>query len=112
MEIYITHWWCCLKPTERAVFTAGAYAIGSGLNYITVEAWDILWLSAFGESALERAEIFKHSYGLTEGVIPCGEDCVKPVYFLNMAYWTEVYLFSLTDAFVCTAPCKVLAFSG
>jgi len=112
MEINITSWWCCLKPTERAAFALGAASIGTGQTYIYGATFDAVWLTAFGESALIRAEIFKSSYGLTAGVISCGDDCFIDVYFMDMAYWTEVYLFSLTDAFICVEPCKILTFSS
>lgn len=112
MEIYITSWWCCLQSTERAAFALGAASIGTGQTYIYAAIFDAVWVTAAGYSALERAEIFKSSYGLTAGVISCGEDCFIDVYFMNLTYWAEVYAFSLTDEFICSEPCKLLTFTS
>lgn len=112
MEIYITHWWCCLKPTERAAFSFGASAIAIGRFYVNRAAFDAIWLSAASESPLERRDAFIFYTGLEPGEIPCGEDCIEEVYLMPPDYWAEVYLFSLTDAFICTQPCKILAFTS
>jgi len=110
METYIEIWWCCLDPVEQAAFAYGAASVGVGQTYMFAATFDALWLAAVGKSPLEREDIFKVSYGLTPGEISCGEDCFIDVYFLDMEYWTQIYIFSLTDAFICSEPCKERTF--
>ena len=110
--IFIEKWWCCLNPVEKTAFTLGAVSVGLGQTYIYGATFDAVWIGAIGSSPAERSAAFITTYGLEAGVISCGEDCEIDVYFMDMGYWGEVYAFSLTDAFVCEAPCKVLTFSS
>lgn len=112
MTINIEKWWCCLPTKEQTAFALGASSIGTGQTFVYKATFDALWLFGTGGSLLIRSEIFINYYHMTPGVISCGEDCEIEVYFLDMAYWSEVYAFSLTDAYICSEPCAILRWRG
>lgn len=55
-------------------------------------------------------EYFELHYGLEHVLIPCGEDCVIDAEVFVGDFWPALYVFSLTDGFICTAKCKLLTF--
>jgi len=69
----------------------------------------IIALTGEGSSIL-MLEFFEQFFGLDHVLIPCGEDCEIDAEVFVGDFWPLLYAFSQTDAFICSAPCKLLTF--
>lgn len=107
----IEFWWCCLNPRERnlVLFLLPRFAfVGS---YIKQDDYNLYWAVQGYLPNNAMVVFFQRTYGLTPGTIDDGEGGTIPVYFFDLSYWSQVTVFSHTDAFICAQPCKILRFS-
>lgn len=103
-------YWCCLNPRERQMITLliGAFAVNP--EYVTQATYTVFtFLTGRAAFILMNAQ-FLITYGLTEGEIINEDGLPVPVVFFDLEQWSEFYAFSLTDDFICLAPCKFLTF--
>jgi len=106
----INRWWCCQNPRERnmTVFLIGAYVAND--EYVTLAQYTVFsFLTGMAALSLLSAS-YVERYGLEYGSIIDGEGNPTAVYFFDAEQWAEFYVFSLTDAFICTSPCQLLTF--
>lgn len=108
MDIHIELWFCCLNANEKAAFSMGGYAVGAGNWYVRKDLFDAIWLIDINGSILNRKSLFIDYHGMSSGTIPDGDGGEIEVYFLDPEVWYPVYLFTLTDAFLCPDPCPQL----
>jgi len=107
----MSQWWCCLRPEERDTLTALAPMWFVNPTYVERSIFDAL-VAITGEASSALAlEWFLLHYGLEYQDIPCGEDCVIHAVVFIGDFWAQLYVFSQTDEFICSAPCKLLTFT-
>ena len=103
-------WWCCLRPQERNTLSVLASAWFANPTYIHRDVYVALIALTGLNSSIKMLDWFELHYGLEHQVIPCGEDCeINAEVFLG-DFWAQLYAFSLTDKFICSARCKILTF--
>lgn len=103
-------WWCCLNPRERNLVILMLPFFSSTDAYFPRASFDAYWASVGMSGTGAMAMAFINLYALTEGVHPLPGGGEIPVLFYDIGYWTQVLAFSITAAFTCTEPCKVLTF--
>lgn len=103
-------WWCCLNPRERNTLAALAPFYGINSTYVGRATFDAIVTLTGENSSIEMLEYFMIHYSLRYEDIPCGEDCIIEAVVWTDQFWAAMYLFSLTDAFICLARCKLLTF--
>lgn len=82
-----------LNPEYVTSFQFTLYSFATGLASLTLVS-----------------EYFIQHYGLTSGVIIDEEGDPVSVYFFDATLWPSFYDFSLTDEYICAAPCSLLTF--
>lgn len=103
-------WWCCLNPRERNTLIALVVAWLTNPTYIGRASFDII-VTVSGENAsIKMLDWFMLFYGLEYQLIPCGEDCFIDAVVFTSGLWAQLALFSTTDDFICTTPCKIRTF--
>jgi len=112
MTLYepMSTWWCCLRPQERDTLTVLAAAWFVNPTYIHRDVYLALIATTGESSSITMLDWFELHYGLEHQEIPCGEDCIIDAEVFLGDFWAQLYTFSQTDDFVCTAPCKNLTF--
>jgi len=103
-------WWCCLNPRERTALQLLVIAYFSNEEYITESAYTVIAFMSGLASSILMDEYFISHYGLTAGIIIDEEELPVSVFFFDTTFWPAMLEFSLTDEFVCLAPCKLLTF--
>jgi len=108
--IPIEAWWCCLHPRERnsLVFCITNYLINP--TYIERTTFDAAMAITGESSSILMLEYFMRLYGLQYQLIPCGEDCFIDAVVFVSDFWPLLAGFAVTDAFICSNPCKLLTF--
>jgi len=103
-------WWCCLRPQERQTLSLLAPMWFINPTYVHHDVY-LGIIAVTGEaSSIKMLEHFEQQYGLEHQLIPCGEDCFIDAEVFLGDFWPQLYAFSLTDPFICTAKCKLLTF--
>ncbi len=103
-------WWCCLRPQERQTLSVLAAMWFTNPTYVHRDVYLALIALTGENSSINMLEYFELHYGLEHVLIPCGEDCTIDAEVFTGDFWPYLYAFSLTDDFICSAPCKNLTF--
>jgi len=106
----VSNWWCCLRPEERNTLSVLASLWFINPTYVHRDVYVALTVSTGLASSIKMLEQFEIFYGLEHQIIPCGEDCEIDAEVFLTDWWSQLYVFSQTDKFVCAAPCKYLTF--
>ena len=90
-------------------YLIGAYAVNP--EYVDAATYTVFSFLS-GLAALNKlSAYYQIAYGLEEGIIIDGEGNPVAVYFFDQPQWLAFLGFSVTDAFICESPCKLLTFS-
>lgn len=84
----------------------------SSTSYFLQSSFDLYWTAHLIDPASAMPQWFIHIYALVPGLEPNGEEPPIPVLYFGLDYWSQLYAFSLTDKFICSEPCKTLAYSN
>lgn len=106
----IANWFCCLPFKEHSVLLTLLQMFGNGQLYITHDQWALLWPPLVVPLALKRAENMVVWVGLVDGVAIIDDQPVA-VYYFPLLRMTEILLFSLSPAGMCSDGCWIERFS-
>lgn len=105
-----SQWWCCLNPRERNTISLLVPFYVTNDEYITQSNFTIIAIITGLASSILMDEYFLMHYGLTSGLIFPEDAPPISVFFFDSELWAQIFIFSTTDAFICTARCAILTF--
>lgn len=106
----IDTWWCCLDTSDANMLRAVSGAQAGILPFILADVYDAFW-STWGIGIAEvRREAWEGYFGVTHGTITGeGEDEI-PVVFLDLTFWTPLWVWIFEGHDDCPDGCYVVNF--
>jgi hypothetical protein len=105
-------WYCCLASIEFEMLRAVSDAQTGIQPFLLPGVYEAFWLTYGQNAGGARRDAFQAIFGVTEGQFQPPDGDPFTVWFLDLTFWTPLWLWRLANPDPCPEDCELRTFNA